>query len=244
MGKKRLTVLGSENEDELKAKHARQLEQKKLREGKEVAAPEPVVQKTVKKTVHLRSKSYSAAKSLIDPEKTYPLSDALVLLRKTSLTKFDPTVELHLSLKEKISPKQVDLPHSTGKVRRLAIADADTIAKIEKGVIDFDVLFASPTDMAKLVKYAKILGPKGLMPNPKTGTVVDNPTEAAKKLSSKNTLTLKVEKDAPLIHTIVGKLSLKDQALSDNITSILSALSGIKKAVLKSTMSPAIKLVI
>ena len=273
MGKKRISALGSQTEEETRAKHARQLEQKKLREHKKTAkAPglaggqrvvdtsqeslaeyEEIQKRTQlippepKKTsrIHIRSKSYQSAKSKIDPDKTYPLTDALSLLRQVSLTKFDPTVELHLTLQE--SPKhdiEVNLPHSAGKSKRVAVADDKTLSQIEAGRVDFDILIASPTQMAKLTKFAKVLGPRGLMPNPKTGTIVNDPQAAITKFSSANRLMLKVDKDTPVIHTITGKLSMSDPHLSENITTILSAVTHLKKAVLKSTMSPAIKIMI
>jgi len=261
MGKKRVSVLGTETEEAAKAKHARQLEQKKLRQGKgqrvvdtteeSLRELEIVEQKTVappiasKKTPtsHARSKPYLAAKAKVDSEKTYSLSEALKLLRDTSLTKFDPSVELHINLKE--SPTSlitVTLPHSTGKSKKIVVFTDSLLPQIESGKADFDVLLATPADMPKLVKLAKTLGPKGLMPNPKTGTIVDNPAETAKKLAAQNTLALKPEKSAPVIHTTVGKLSFSDSDLSDNISAILSSLVHTQKVVLKSTMSPAIKL--
>lgn len=262
MGKKAVAIIGSANEEELKKKQSEKLHQKKLRQGKGervvdtaeeslreleviekkqqvISAPEET--KKIKKS-RTRSKPYQTAKSKVDTSKLYPLSDAIKLLRNISLTKFDGTVELHLVLKDKVTPKEVDLPHSTGKTRKVAIADDKTLAQIEKGQIDFDILYASPDQMSKLVKYAKILGPKGLMPNPKTGTVVANPEEAIKKQTSKNTVFLKTEKSAPLIHTIVGKLSATDLQLIANIQAIFTSLPQISKAILKSTMSPAIKL--
>ena len=270
MGKKRVSILGSENETDIKAKKARQLEQKKKRQGlpasrqgqrvvdttaeslaeltviekklaESVTLPSETSAKEGKKT-HVRSKSYAAAKSQINVEKTYALPEGLTLLRRVSLSKFDPTVELHLTLKDKGFNKEIELPHSTGKTRRIATADSATLAKIEKGQIDFDVLLASPAQMGQLVKLAKVLGPKGLMPNPKSGTIVANPEEAAKKMAGINSLLLKTEKDTPVIHTIVGKLSYPDANLAANISAVLSAIPRIKKTVLKSTMSPAIKI--
>lgn len=252
MGKKRLSALGSEDEASSKAKKAVKLEQKKIREHKTVApkisdessvVTESVTETKAKKATRIRGKAYQTAKKAIDSEKTYALKDALDLLRKTNLTSFDPTVELHLTLKSKISAKEIELPHTTGKSKKVAVADDETVAKITKGIIDFDILVATPAQMASLVKFAKVLGPRGLMPNPKTGTVTAKPEETVKKLSSSSVLTLKTEKDVPVIHTIVGKLSAKDSALSANISAIMTALSGqLVKVVLKSTMSPAIKI--
>jgi large subunit ribosomal protein L1 len=98
--------------------------------------------------------------------------------------------------------------------------------------------------MAKLVKLAKVLGPKGLMPNPKNGTIVNDPANLAKTMAARNSVSLKCEKDAPLIHLSIGKLSLGDKKVSENIAAVLAGLTGlqVRKVVLKSTMSPAIKL--
>lgn len=263
MGKKRTTILGSEDETVLKAKKAVKLEQKKLREGL-VVEKHTVIEKTPEispetssvsiveavetpktpKKVHIRSRAYKAAKSQVDVEKIYPLSDGLHLLHTVSLAKFDSTVELHITLKAKTPVMEIALPHSTGKTRRFAVANDVTVANIEKGIIDFDVLYASPAQMGKLVKFARVLGPKGLMPNPKTGTVTADPDKAAADAAKKVSITLKAEKDAPIIHTIAGKLSFPDTDLTDNITAIVTALpqNQIKKVVLKSTMSPAIKI--
>ena len=274
MGKKRISVLGSEEEQSLKAKKEVKLQQKKLREGKTAKAPglaggQRVVDTTAEslaefeeiqkrtavvspeddakskpKKIKIRSSSYKAAKAKVDITKIYPVSDALKLLKEVNLTKFDPTVELHFNLSKSGVSVSVELPFSTGKTRRVAIADDATVAKIEAGNLNFDVLLASPSQMPQLVKYAKILGPKGLMPNPKAGTVIDDPAATAKKLSGSNTVTLKTEKSAPLVHTSAGKLTQPEKELSANINAIISALSpsGITKVILKSTMSPAIKL--
>lgn len=252
MGKKRVSILGTESEEAAKAKHTRQLEQKKIRQGKIAKAPAEEPATTVPqlpqspqfpKRIRIRSKPYTIAKAKTDPNKAYPVSDALKLLRAVSLTKFDPSVELHINLKESPSGQiSVTLPHSTGKSKKIVVFSDLLIPQIESGKTDFDVLLATPADMPKLVKLAKILGPKGLMPNPKTGTITDNPESTRKSLISQNTLTLRPEKSAPIIHTVVGKLSYSDKDLSDNISAILSSLTQLRKVVLKSTMSPAIKI--
>jgi large subunit ribosomal protein L1 len=257
MGKKKVSVLGSENEESLRAKKATKLTQKKLREGKTVVkenlpdlpdtpnipdAPSPTVSSSKRKS-HIRTQTYKSAKAQIKSS-SYSLANGLELLRTISKPKFDPTVELHITFKEKFSPREVELPHSTGKTRKISIATDEVVTQIEKGIINFDILLATPAQMAKLVKLAKILGPKGLMPNPKTGTIVNDPEALAKSLSSKNTLALKCEKDAPLVHLNLGKLSQADKVITKNISTVLTGLSGlqVKKIVLKSTMSPAIKL--
>lgn len=270
MGKKRITVLGSENESKLKDKRAVQLKQKKLRTGKDISpekeniesipeetaasavtvSPEAemVENTTSSKTakVHVRSSAYKTAKLLVKVDQTYSISEALDLLKKISLTKFDPTIEMHIVLKSGSLNQTLDLPFSTGKTKKIALADAATISEIEAGNIKFDVLIASPDQMSKLVKFAKVLGPKGLMPNPKNGTVVADPQAAAKKMASAITVNLKTEKSAPVIHLSVGKLSQKTTELEKNIATVKSALpsGNVKKIVLKSTMSPGIKLTI
>jgi len=284
MGKKRISVIGSDEENVLKAKKAVKLEQKKLREGlpagkagktakapglaggqrvvdtsaeslaeleeiqkrSDIVVPDAETKSKSKKIIKVRSSAYKTAKGKIDITKNYSVSDALKLLKEVNLTKFDPTIELHINLGKTGVNVTCELPYSTGKTRRIAVADDDLIKKLESGDLNLnlDLLLASPSQMPKLVKFAKILGPKGLMPNPKTGTVVEDPVAAAKKLSGSNSVLLKTEKSAPLIHTVVGKLSQSEKELTANIASILSALSpsGITKVVLKSTMSPAIKL--
>ncbi|MEK9200852.1 MAG: hypothetical protein AAB909_02685 [Patescibacteria group bacterium] len=265
MGKKRAAIIGSSDEENLKAKKAVKREQKKLREGDVVEKPveasaeptaetvilsetkDPVSPKKQLKESQPRSKPYQAAKAKIDSERTYSLSDALPLLRSVGLTKFDPTVELHIVMKSAPSNKLVvSLPHMEVKERKIAIATDDVIKQIEAGKIDFEVLIATPSQMGKLVKFAKILGPRGLMPNPKSGTVTDKPEEAAKKLAADTSVTLKLDKGGPIFHTTVGKLSLEDKKLSENIMAVLSPInaSNLHKVVLKSTMSPAIKIVI
>lgn len=272
-----MAVLGSENEEQVKAQSAVKREQKKLREGKTAKAPglgggQRVVDtaeeslrelevieakqeaegpasgegetKTKAKPVRVRSKTYQAAKAKVNPETTYSISDGLKLLRDVSYSKANGTVELHVTLKEKGFSKEVDLPFATGKVRKVAIVDDATLKDIEAGKVNFDVLIASPSDMPKLVKLAKILGPKGLMPNPKNGTLVENPATAAKKLSGSNLISVRTEKEAPIVHTVAGKLSMADDQLTKNIQAIMAVLPQGKttKIVLKSTMSPAIKL--
>ena len=245
-----MAVLGSEDEAQLKVKSDVKREQKKLRGGKTAKAPgldggQRVVDteepKKIKK-IKTRSKKYQAAKTKVNPETKYPLVDAIKLLRDISYSKTNDTVELHITLQEKGFSKSIELPHATGKVKRISIADEATLAKIAAGKIDFDVLLASPADMSSLVKYAKVLGPRGLMPNPKNGTVVDNPLSSKSKFESATSIDLKTDKDGLAMHLVVGKLAMNDELITNNIVAILKSLPQTSKVVLKSTMSPAIKL--
>ena len=114
---------------------------------------------------------------------------------------------------------------------------------VEKGKINFDILIASPSQMPALAKVARVLGPRGLMPNPKNGTISEKPEEAAKKFQG-GAMNFKTESKQPLIHLAVGKISFKESDLKENITTVISAVkkNRIKKMTLKSTMSPGIKL--
>ncbi len=190
----------------------------------------------------VRSKKYQEAKAKIDKTKLYPISDAIKLVKETSYSKFDGTVELHLVLKKAGTSVNVTLPNPFGREKKIEVASEETLKKIQGGKIDFDILLATADIMPKLVPFARILGPKGLMPNPKNGTLIKSEKDAAK--FSGNTLALKTEKDAPLIHTAIGKVSQKPAELEENAKAIFEALGGTKQVVrafAKATMGPSIK---
>jgi len=190
----------------------------------------------------IRGKKYKKAESLVDKEKAYQLADAIKLVKETSISKFDGTVEMHLVVKKVGTSTQIELPHSTGKVKRVEIADEKTIQKLKSGKVDFDVLLSTAEMMPNLVPFAKVLGPKGMMPNPKNGTLIKDKKEA-KKFGG-NSITLKTEKKVPVIHASVGKVSQKQTELKDNVTAVIEGVGSkqIIKAVLTSTMGPGIKL--
>lgn len=194
------------------------------------------------KSVKIASKRHKENKTIssANPAK---LAQSLETLRKFKKGNFDETVELHINTKDKGISGTVMLPHGTGKTLKIAVADDAVLAEVEKGKINFDVLVAHPSMMPKLAKVAKILGPRGLMPNPKNGTISPNTDEAVKKLSA-GQVGFKTESQAPIIHMSVGKLSFDDKKLSDNIESALTAIgsSRIVSVTLKSTMSPAVRL--
>jgi len=181
----------------------------------------------------------------IDKNKVYSLPEALELLRKVKMTKFDETVELHINTTEAGINGQVKLPHGSGKEVRIAIASDELLSKIEAGKIDFDILIAEPAMMPKLARVAKVLGPKGLMPNPKNGTISENPEEAMKKFQG-GQISFKTESKIPVMHLTVGKMSFGSDMLSENIKTIITAVKKdrITQVILKSTMSPAIKLAV
>lgn len=192
-----------------------------------------------------RGKRYEEVKKLVDRTKYYSLNEAVALVKKLKTAKFDESVELHFVVDETGLKGEVELPHSTGKTVKVAVVDDRILAEIEKGKLNFDILVTHPSFMPKLAKFAKVLGPKGLMPNPKAGTISSNPDEVVKKFA-KGMLKWKTEPKAPLIHQMIGKVSFEEKNLVANAEKFISAveIKHIMKAYIKSTMSPSIKLVI
>lgn len=201
--------------------------------------------KEVKKreiTEKVRGKKYIDAKAKIDKNKTYKLADAIKLVKESSYSSFDGTMEIHLVVKKVGVSTNVSLPNSAGKQKKIEVANENTVKKLEKGIVDFDILLSTAEFMPKLVVFAKILGPKGLMPNPKNGTLIKSEKDAAK--FSTNTLNLKTERLAPLIHSTFGKVSQKDSELEENLRAILTSdiKSQIVRGFIKASMSPSVKI--
>lgn len=234
-GGERMVQIEVSEEDFKKMEKAKELAQK------EVTAKEEEKKKKIKKKS--RGKKYLEAKAKIDKNKLYSIEEAINLLKKIKYAQFDETVELHLNVKEVGIKGEVELPYGTGKQKKVAVVDEKLLADLEKGKIDFDVLITHPQYMPRLVKYAKILGPKGLMPNPKNGTISTNPYETAKKFQS-GLIRFKTESKFPLIHQPVGKLSFPKENLVANVKAFISAVgkNKIEAAFIKSSMSPSIKL--
>lgn len=272
MGKIRVTALGDETlEQKHKQEIKKRKEEKKLVKGakggervvsvgpseEELAKMEtlekaksekpqeekPKKKVLVKKPKHVRSKKYQEVKKLVDRTKKYKLADALELLPKLRISSFDETVELHINTTTQGISGTVTLPHGTGKTIRVAIADDKIVSEVEKGKINFDVLLAIPAMMPKLAKIAKFLGPRGLMPNPKNGTLTNDPEKMAENFT-KGQIRFKTEAKSPLMHLVLGKLSFGPKKLTENINTIIKAIKkeNIKNTVLKSTMSPGIKI--
>jgi large subunit ribosomal protein L1 len=258
------------------AKTAKQLEEKEEKEKKK-KTPKKVEEKPKKTSKNIEkahSKKYKKALESLDKTKVYSLEDAVSLIKKITFAKFDPTIEMHMNLG--IDPKQADqnvrgsliMPKSLGKKVTIAVladeklypklkeagADQyngeDIITKLSKSKIDFDVLISTPDQMVKLGKFAKILGPKGLMPTPKSGTVTDNPVETVKEIKKGR---IEFRNDSyGIIHMAVAKASFEDKDILSNIRSAVEAIRGskptsikgsyIKSVYLTSTMSPSIKI--
>lgn len=201
-----------------------------------------VVKKT--KVARKRGVRYAAVRSQVDKTKTYDPFAAVELIKKLSYSKFDGTVVADALLREPGETIGVTFPHTTGQVSRVAIVNDDLIAQIAAGVIEFDVLITEPRFMPKLAKHAKVLGPKGLMPNPKSGTITENPEMKKKELEGGKT-QVKSEKKAPLMHVTLGKVSMETKDLVENLNALIEALKDkVLKLSLSATMSPSVKVTV
>lgn len=210
-----------------------------------------VVQKSKKKVVikpRWRSKKYQAVVKKLDLRKFYPLEEAIQAVKTSSYTKFDGTVEIHVKLHQKkggtteLIRGLLQLPHSIGKQVKAAVLDEDLINKIAQDKkTDFDILIAAPNLMPKVAKIAKILGPQGKMPNPKSGTVTENPNEALAAITA-GRIEYRADK-ANIVHLALGKVSWEDSKLLENAQALLGALpkNQISSITLSATMGPGIK---
>jgi len=247
-GGERVVAVGP-SEEEI----AKEVEEKKKEEvvSHSAEASRGKKEKFVKRKI--RSRRYQESIIELDKSKTYPLGEALEILSKFQKAKFDETVELHLNTTRGGISGNMTLPHGTGKITRVAVADDPSassgqakletlIKKIESGNVDFDILVAHPSAMSQLAKVAKVLGPRGLMPNPKNGTITQNPQDVVKKFEG-GQISFKTEAKAPLIHMTVGKFSFGEKKLTDNIKTAVGAIKAenIQAITLKSSMSPGIK---
>lgn len=210
------------------------------------------------------TKKRKEANAKFDADKNYSLSEAAGVLKEVAYTKFDSSVDLHVRLG--VDPRKADqmvrgvvaLPHGTGKTVRVLVlctpdkeADAtaagadfvgldEYIQKIEKGWTDIDVIITMPTVMAKLGRLGKILGPRGLMPNPKSGTVTLDVATAVKEVKA-GKIDFKVDKTG-IIHASIGKVSFSPEQLAENATELIQTLLKLKPSSAKGTYVKTISL--
>ena len=197
--------------------------------------------KKAPKVAKPRSKKYQATRSQVDKTRLYDAFSAFELIKKLSYTKFAGTITAEGVIKEEGDKITVNFPHSTGKSVRVAIVDEDLLKDIEAGKIEFDVLLTTPMFMPKLAKFARTLGPKGLMPNPKNETITTDPLKKKAELEGGRTI-IKAEKKAPLIHVSLGKTDTDTKALVENLEALIKAAGDkLVKLSLSATMSPGIK---
>lgn len=215
-------------------------------EGTEVAETAAEGEEATKKPAkvrkqRVRSKKYGATRSKVDKARKYDALSAIELVKQLSYSKFEGTISADVEVINTEVSAEVTLPHSAGKQKKVVVVDEKVLAQIEEGNLDFDILVSSPDYMPKLAKHAKVLGPKGLMPNPKNGTLSANPQQAVKELSAGKQL-LKTEKKQPLLHVTLGKTSTETKHLIDNLRALLAALQGkVVKVSVSPTMGPGVK---
>lgn len=192
-----------------------------------------------------RGKKYTQSVEKLGKRAPMQITDAIQSIQKAVYSGFPETLELHINLVEANVRGEVELPFSTGKKISVVAADDALIEKLEKGIVDFDILVTTPVMMPKLTKFAKLLGPKGLMPNPKAGTLGSNTDDLIRKFSG-NTTRFKSESKSPIIHVIVGKTNAPREELQANTEAYLTAIGykKIKNAYLASTMSPSVSLIL
>lgn len=247
------------------AKGVKEAEEKQAKEERKAHAGETATEeaekpkkavKPARSRLERRGKNFRKAAEQIEKGKSYSLAQAVELATKTSTVKFDATVELHINLN--VDPKHADqnirdnlvLPAGTGKAVRVAVFDdakvegadvsgVETILQnLEKNVIDFDVLIATPAQMPKLGKYARVLGPRGLMPNPKSGTVT---TDTAKAVAEAKAGRVEYRVDSTgIVHVGIGKVSFGAKKLEDNARALLASIKSNKPASVKSNYIKAI----
>ena len=220
-----------------------------------------------------RSKKYQEAAALIEKGKAYPIEEAVALVKKTSNVKFDASVDVvfKLGLDTRHADQQlrgaIVLPHGTGKTKKVLVitqgakveeakaAGADVVGgkeileDIQKGWLDFEVMIATPDMMAELGKLGRILGPKGLMPNPKTGTVTMDVAKAVQETKA-GKVTYRTDKDGN-VHMPIGRISFDDEKIAENFKTVYDLLLRIKPSSAKgtymkniaisSTMGPSVK---
>jgi large subunit ribosomal protein L1 len=206
---------------------------------------------------HRYGKNYREAAQQIDADRLYPPPDAVALARQSSTAKFDATLEAHIRLG--VDPRHADqmvrssvlLPHGTGKVRRIAVFAAgekakealdagadlvggeDLVKKVQNGEIDFEVALATPDLMGMVGRLGKILGPRGMMPNPKSGTVTFDIGKAVRDVQG-GRVEFRVDRFG-IIHVPVGKVSFDDDKLRENFTALMEAIVRAKPAAAKGT---------
>ena len=222
--------------------------------------PKPVTRPLIER----RGKNYRKAAELVDDKKTYSLVEAMELATKTNPSKFDASVEVHVRLG--VDPRQADqniratvtLPNGTGKTVRVAVfapeaehaaatkAGADVVGdetflkQLDKEEVNFDILIATPQYMPKLGKYARLLGPRGLMPNPKSGTVANDVVKAVTEAKA-GKVEYRVDKQA-IVHLGIGKVSFGAKKLEENAIAFFESLKSHKPSTLKGNYVKSISL--
>ena len=218
------------------------LEETKAEETTAEVSETPAEESHKVKVAKIRGKKYQAAKKKVDVNKYYSLKEAISLVKETSFSKFDGKIEAHVTTIDIGNVGEIVFPHLETASKKIVVLNDTILAEIKNGQVNFDIIIATPATMPKLLPFARVLGPKGLMPNPKNGTLTDDPETAVKRLSVAKTI-VKTEKKAPIVHIVVGKVSQDEKELSANIEELIKVVktNKIKKLALCATMGPCVK---
>jgi large subunit ribosomal protein L1 len=244
---------GKRSAKALKETAEKEAKEERKQSGEEVVEKPKAPEKPARSRLERRGKNFRKSAEAIETGKFYSLEQAIELAKKTSHVKFDATVELHVNLG--VDPRHADqnirdnlvLPSGTGKTVKIAVltddaaaakkagADVagtdDLFAQFDKGVLDFDILIATPQQMPKLGKYARVLGPRGLMPNPKSGTVT---TDIDKAVAEAKAGRVEYRVDSTgIVHLGVGKVSFTQAQLLDNLQAVMASLKSNKPGSVK-----------
>jgi large subunit ribosomal protein L1 len=271
-GEAKVAKAGKRSANALEETAEKQAKEERIASGEVAEAKPKAPVKPARSRLERRGRHFRKSAELIEVGKTYSLEQAVDLAKKTSHVKFDATVEAHINLG--VDPRQADqnirdnlvLPAGTGKTVRIAVltddAEAakkagadlagtdDLLAELDKGKMDFDILIATPTLMSKLGKYARVLGPRGLMPNPKSGTVT---TDINKAVAEARAGRVEYRVDSTgIIHLGVGKVSFTAPQLVQNMQAVLASVKAnkpqnvkgnyFKSIYLTTTMGPSINI--
>ncbi|MDB5184484.1 MAG: rplA [Candidatus Saccharibacteria bacterium] len=268
---KKVAKAGKRSAKALEAAEEKEAKEERKESGEDEAEKPKQHSNPTRSRLERRGRSFREKAALVEVEKNYPLEEALELVAKTSPSKFDATVELHINLG--VDPRHADqnirdnlvLPAGTGKHVRVAVltdapddatsagaeiaGNEEVLAQLEKGVMNFDILIATPALMAKLGKYARVLGPRGLMPNPKSGTVTNDINKAVSEAKA-GRVEYRVDSTG-IVHIGIGKVSFSAPQLLENANAVLASIKSNKPASVKgnyfktahlaTTMGPSVK---
>jgi large subunit ribosomal protein L1 len=224
--------------------------------AKKAKTSKAVAKKTAAKRPVNHGKKYLEVAEKVDRNQQYSLDEAIELVKETSYSKFPGTIEVHLNTAQKGMRGLVTLPFVAGKKLKILafgkgaadsgadlVGDEEKIAEIEKGKIDFDIVVTTPEWMPKLAKVARVLGPRGLMPNPKNGTIGDNLSKMVADLQGGKT-EYKTEPNGQVIHLSLGKVNQSTEEIAANLKALYTTLgrSRVKKVTIAATMGPGVKI--
>lgn len=254
MGKTKIKTIDY-SQKELEKKPAAEAREKKEKVKEKVVKVSKRAQKKAATQPKVRSKKYQEAVKKVDRTQTYPLTEAIKLAQQTSYSKFPGTVEAHLNTISKSLRGLASLPFMAGKKLTILafgkgaedsgadiVGSEETIEEINRGKVNFDLVVTTPEWMPKLARAAKVLGPRGLMPNPKTGTITDNLAKTIAELRQGKT-EYKTEPNGSVIHLPIGRTDQSAEEVVANVKALANTVgkSRIKKITLASSMGPGVK---